>query len=63
MNREELKATVKKAYGKGYYKGYYDACDAIIPAIQMAMIDLAADMKKFVKESEVQAINELEDVE
>ena len=30
MNREELKAAVKKAYGKGYHEELDDACNTMM---------------------------------
>ena len=46
MNREELKAAVKKAYGKGYHEGFNDACDTFLPALQAAIIGIVNDMKE-----------------
>ena len=61
MNREELKAAVKKAYGNGYYDGFGDACDTMMLHLHKKIVDYLVDMKKSAKESEVEAIDEYED--
>ena len=63
MDRKELKASVKKAYSKGYHDGFNDACDTIMLANHKAMIDLIVDMKKSLKESEVEVVDEYEEEE
>lgn len=60
MNREELKATVKKAYGKGYYDGFNDACDTMMLNLNREIIDFLVDMKSSAKKSEVEAIDKHE---
>ena len=61
MNREELKAAVKKAYGKGYHEGFNDACDTFLPALQAAIIGIVNDMKEPAKE--IETFDELEEEE
>lgn len=60
MNREELKAAVKKAYGKGYNDGFNDACDNMMIHLHKQIVDYLVYMKKLGKESEVEAIDEYE---
>lgn len=62
MNREELKAAVKKAYGKGYYDGFTDACDTMMLNLHKGIVDYLVDMKKSAKDYEVEAIDEYEEV-
>lgn len=61
MNREELKAAVKKAYERGYHEGFGDACDTMMLHLHKKIVDYLVDMKKSAKESEVEAIDEYED--
>ena len=62
MNREELKAAVKKAYGKGYYDGFTDACDTMMLNLHKGIVDYLVDMKKSAKDYEVEAIDGYEEV-
>ena len=48
MNREELKAAVKKAYEQAYREGFTYACDTFLPAL----IGIVNDMKEPAKEIE-----------
>lgn len=63
MDREELKAAIKKAYRNGYYDGFNDACDTMMLNLHREIIDYLVDMKKSAKKSEVEAIDEYEEVE
>ena len=63
MNREELKAAVKKAYGKGYHEGFDDACNTMMLHLHKEIVDYLVDMKKSAKESEIEAIDEYEEEE
>lgn len=63
MNREELKAAIKKAYGNGYYDGFNDACDTMMLHLHKEIVDYLVDMKKSAKEYEVEAIDEYEEEE
>ena len=58
MNREELKAAVKKAYGNGYHEGFDDACNTMMLHLHKEIVDYLIDMKKSAKESEVEVIDE-----
>lgn len=49
MNREELKAAVKKAYGKGYHEGFDDACNTMMLHLHKEIVDYLVDMKKLAK--------------
>ena len=60
MNREELKAAVKKAYGKGYHEGFADACDIIAPALIGAVTSIVTKLKERAQKSEAEVIDELE---
>ena len=62
MNREELKDTIKKAYGKGYYDGLDDACNTMMLHLHKEIVDYLVDMKKSAKDIEVEAIDEYEEV-
>ena len=57
MNREELKAAVKKAYGNGYHEGFDDACNTMMLHLHKEIVDYLIDMKKSAKESEVEVID------
>lgn len=63
MNREELKAAVKKAYGNSYHDGFGDACDTMMLHLHKEIVDYLVDMKKSAKESDVEAIDEYEEEE
>lgn len=63
MGREELKDVVKKAYGKGYHDGFDDACNTMMLHLHKEIVDYLVDMKKSAKKSEVEAIDEYEEVE
>ena len=63
MNRDELKAAVKKAYGKGYHGGFDDACNTMMLHLHKGIVDYLVDMKKSAKESEVESIDEYEEEE
>lgn len=63
MNREELKAAVKKAYEQGYHKGFVYACDVIAPALTDATTSIVAKLKERVKDIEVEITDELEEKE
>ena len=63
MNRDELKATVKKAYGKGYHRGFSDACDTMMLHLHKEIVDYLVGMKKSAKESGVEVIDEYEEEE
>ena len=63
MNREELKAAVKKAHGKGYHEGFDDACNTMMLHLHKEIVDYLVGMKKSAKESEVEVIDEDEEEE
>ena len=63
MGREELKGSIKKAYGHGYYDGFNDACDTMMLNLNREIIDFLVDMKSSAKKSEVEAIGEYEEEE
>lgn len=63
MNREELKAAVKKAYEQGYHKGYADACDAVALASTETITSVVTKLKEVAQKAEAEVIDELEDKE
>lgn len=63
MNREELKAAVKKVYEQGYHDGFVYACDVIAPALTDATTGIVAKLKERVKDIEVELIDDLEEKE
>ena len=63
MNREELKAAVKKAYVKGYHEGFDDACNTMMLHLHKEIVDYLVDMKKSARESEVEVIDEYDEEE
>lgn len=63
MNRGELKAAAKKAYGKGYHEGFNDACDTMMLHLHKQIIDYLVDMKKSAKNYEIEIIDEYEEEE
>ena len=63
MNREELKASVKKASEQGYHKGFADACDIIAPALTDAITSIVTKLKERVKDIEVEITDEYEEKE
>ena len=60
MNREELKAAVKKAYEQVYHEGFADACDIIAPALIEAVTSIVTKLKERAQKSEAEVIDELE---
>ena len=60
MNREELKAAVKKASEQGYHKGFADACDAITLSLTEYITSVVTKLKERVKEAEAEVIDEHE---
>lgn len=60
MNREELKAAIKKAYEQGYQDGFVYACDVIAPALTDATTSIVAKLKERVKDIKVEFIDEHE---
>ena len=63
MNREELKAAIKKAYEKGYHEGAGDVCDLIAQELFNAITNVMEEMKKAAQKCEVEAIDEYEEEE
>lgn len=61
MNREELKAAVKKAYEQGYRKGFIDACDAAELALTDATTKIVSKLKDRVQEVEIEIVDEYEE--
>ena len=61
MNREELKAEIKKAYEQIYHEGFADACDVITSALTEAIISITTKIKEEAQKSEVEFIDEYED--
>ena len=61
MNREELKAAVKKAYEHAYHEGFADACDVIAPALTEAITSIVAKLKERAQGAEAEVIGEYED--
>lgn len=60
MNREELKAAVKKAYERGYHEGFTGACDTMMLHLHKEIVDYLIDMKKSAKDYEVEVFDEYE---
>ena len=60
MNREELRATIKKVYEQGYQDGFVYACDVISPALTDATTSIVTKLKERVKDIEVEFIDEHE---
>lgn len=61
MNREELKAAVKKAYEQGYHKGFANACDAIALASTEAITSIATKLKEVAQKAEAEVFDEHEE--
>ena len=60
MNREELKAAIRKAYKQGHRDGFIYACDVIAPALTDATTKIVSKLKERVKDIEVGLIDEHE---
>lgn len=63
MNREELKAAVKKAYEQSYHDGFVYACDVIAPALTDATTGIVTKLKERVKDIKVEIVDEHEEEE
>ena len=60
MNREELKAVVRKSYEQGYREGFIYACDVIAPALTDATTGIVTKLKERVKDIKAEFIDEHE---
>lgn len=60
MDREELKATLKKTYEQGYHKGFANACDAIALASTEAITGIVTKLKEIAQKAEAEVIDDHE---
>ena len=60
MNREELKAAVRKAYEQGYHKGFADACDAVALASTETITSVVEKLKEMGQKAEAEITDEHE---
>ena len=63
MNREELKAAIKKAYEQAYHEGFADACDAITLSLNEYITSIVTKLKERVQEAKAEVIDEHEEEE
>lgn len=61
MNREELKAAIKKDYEQAYQEGFADACDAITLSLTEYITSIVAKLKERVQEAKAEVIEDMED--
>ena len=60
MDREELKAAVRKAYEQGYHKGFADACDAVALASTETITSVVEKLKEMGQKAEAEITDEHE---
>ena len=63
MNREELKAAIKKVYEQGYHEGFVGACNVLAPALTEAINGIVTKLKETAQEVEAEIIDDLEEDE
>ena len=61
MNREELKAAIKKVYEQGYHEGFIGACNVIAPALTESITSIVTKLKETAQEVEAEIIEDLEE--